>query len=96
MGVVGADLGGTLTATRMVGGFILVAFLFSILLAWPGRRRWPWWLIGGLCASISGTLAFSLPGASRWWLDPIRPAAFGLAVTFLALATLRDLKDPGR
>jgi len=25
-------------ATRMVGGFILVAFLFCILLAWPGPR----------------------------------------------------------
>src|SRR2546422_756668 len=51
-------------ATRMVGGFILVAFLLCLLLAWPGRRRWPFWLIAGLCTSICAALALSLTAAA--------------------------------
>jgi hypothetical protein len=83
-------------ATRMVGGFILVAFLLCILLAWPGRRRWPLWLIAGLCASLCATLTLSLTDAPGWVVPWLRLTALGLAACFLAAAALRDLRDPLR
>ena len=83
-------------ATRMVGGFILVAFLLCILLAWPGRRRWPMWLIVGLCASLCAALTLTLRAADGWWLTAIRVAALGLACGFLGTAAVRDLRDPLR
>ncbi len=96
MGGFGADLGGASTATRMVGGFILVAFLFCILLAWPGHRRWPWWLIGGLCVSVCGALAFTVSAGTGWWMDSLRMGAVASTILFLATATVRDLRDPTR
>ena len=83
-------------ATRMVGGFILVAFLLCILLAWPGRRRWPMWLISGLCTSLCAALALSLTVAGDWWLAWVRLATLALAAGFLATAAVRDLRDPLR
>ena len=82
-------------ATRMVGGFILVALLFCILLAWPGRRRWPIWLIAGLSGSVSATLAVSLVDATGWWVW-LRLGALVLATGFCTTAVVRDLKDPLR
>jgi len=90
------DLGGAPMATRMVGGFILVAFFLCLLLAWPGRRRWPMWLISGLCTSLCAALTFSLTAAGGWWLAWIRLATLVLACGFLATAALRDLRDPLR
>jgi peptidoglycan/LPS O-acetylase OafA/YrhL len=92
----GADLGGAPMATRMVGGFILVAFLFCLLLAWPGRRRWPVWLIGGMGGSVCAALVLAITPDLGGWLDSMRAAAMGLAVLFVATATVRDLRDPGR
>lgn len=83
-------------ATRMVGGFILVAFLLCILLAWPGRRRWPLWLIAGLCASLCAALTLSLTDVAGWVIPSLRLTAVTLAATFLAAAALRDLRDPLR
>ena len=84
------------TATRMVGGFILVALLLCILLAWPGRRRWPLWLIGGLPCSVGAALAFTItPPSAGWWLWA-RGAAILTALGFLAAGTFRDLRDPSR
>jgi len=83
-------------ATRMVGGFILVAFLLCLLLAWPGRRRWPFWLIARLCTSICAALALSLTAAAAWFVAPLRLTALGLAGGFLAAAAVRDLRDPLR
>jgi len=88
------DLGGWTVATRMVGGFILVAFLLCILLAWPGRRRWPMWLISGLCSSLCAALALSLTDAGGWALASARLGTIGLASGFLTTAALRDLRDP--
>ncbi|HET9849333.1 MAG TPA: hypothetical protein VFR68_12370 [Candidatus Dormibacteraeota bacterium] len=90
------DLGGAPMATRMVGGFILVAFLLCILLAWPGRRRWPVWLITGLCGSMCAALAFSLSSADGWWLAWLRGVAVIAAAVLLATAAVRDLRDPSR
>jgi uncharacterized protein involved in response to NO len=87
------DLGGAPMATRMVGGFILVAFLFCILLAWPGRRRWPLWLIAGLCSSLCAALALSFIGGA---VGSLRLTAVALAAGFLAAAAVRDLRDPLR
>ena len=92
----GADLGGAPMATRMVGGFILVAFLLCILLAWPGRRRWPVWLITGLCGSLCAALTLSLNAAADWWLAWMRVGALAIATAFLATAAVRDLRDPLR
>ena len=84
------------TATRMVGGFILVALLLCILLAWPGRRRWPLWLIGGLPTSVGVALAFTITSlSSGWWLWA-KFAAVGAALGFVAVGTVRDLRDPSR
>ena len=83
-------------ATRMVGGFILVAFLLCVLLAWPGRRRWPLWLIAGLCMSICAALTFSMTAVAGWFVAPLRLAALALAAGFLAAAAVRDLRDPLR
>jgi purine-cytosine permease-like protein len=83
-------------ATRMVGGFILVAFFLCVLLAWPGRRRWPLWLITGLCASTCAALALSLAAANGWLADSLRLTAIALAAGFLATAAVRDLRDPLR
>ncbi len=90
------DLGGAPTATRMVGGFILVAFLLCILLAWPGRRRWPLWLIAGLCASLCAALTLSLTEATGWVVPSLRLMALALAAGLLGAAALRDLRDPLR
>ena len=90
------DMGGAPMATRMVGGFILVAFLLCILLAWPGRRRWPVWLITGLCASLCAALTLSLSPAAGWWLAWVRVGTLALATGFLATAAVRDLRDPLR
>lgn len=81
-------------ATRMVGGFILVAFLFCILLAWPGRRRWPLWLIAGLCTSTSAALTLNLTAVGGWVVTSMRLATLALACGFLATAAFRDLRDP--
>jgi len=83
-------------ATRMVGGFILVAFLLCLLLAWPGRRRWPLWLIAGLCGSLCAALALSLTDGVGSLVAPLRLTALALAAGFLATATVRDLRDPLR
>ena len=93
---VSIDLGGAPTATRMVGGFILVAFLLCLLLAWPGRRRWPLWLIAGLCSSICAALTLSLTAAAEWFVAPLRLTTLALAAAFLATAAVRDLRDPLR
>jgi peptidoglycan/LPS O-acetylase OafA/YrhL len=90
------DLGGAPMATRMVGGFILVAFLLCLLLAWPGRRRWPLWLIGGLCSSLCASLTLSLTDDAGWLVAPLRLTAVMLAAAFLAAAAVRDLRDPLR
>ena len=90
------DLGGTPMATRMVGGFILVAFLLCVLVAWPGRRRWPLWLITGLCSSTCAALALSLTAIDGWPASAMRLTALALAAGFLAAAALRDLRDPLR
>ena len=90
------DLGGAPMATRMVGGFILVAFLLCILLAWPGRRRWPLWLIAGLCSSLCAALTLSLTDGAGWLVAPLRLTALALAAVFLAAAAVRDLRDPLR
>ena len=90
------DLGGTPMATRMVGGFILVAFLLCVLAAWPGRRRWPLWLSTGLCGSTCAALAFSLAASDGWLAGALRLTAVALAGGFLATAALRDLRDPLR
>ena len=83
-------------ATRMVGGFILVAFLLCILLAWPGRRRWPMWLISGLCSSLCAALALNLTIASGWLLNWGRLGTMAVATGFLTTAAVRDLRDPLR
>ena len=93
---VSIDLGGAPMATRMVGGFILVAFLLCLLLAWPGRRRWPLWLIAGLCTSICAALTLSLTAAVAWFVAPLRLTTLALAAGFLATAAVRDLRDPLR
>jgi hypothetical protein len=80
----------------MVGGFILVAVLFCILLAWPGRRRWPLWLITGLCGSICAALTLSLTAATSGFLASLRITTLALAAGFLATAAVRDLRDPLR
>jgi hypothetical protein len=80
------DLGGAPMATRMVGGFILVAFLLCILLAWPGRRRWPLWLITSLCASLCAALTLSLTDAPGWVVPTLRLTALALAASFLTAA----------
>ena len=90
------DLGGAPMATRMVGGFILVAFLLCLLLAWPGRRRWPLWLIAGLCASLCAALALSLTDGAGGLVAPMRLAAMALTAGLLATAAVRDLLDPLR
>jgi hypothetical protein len=80
----------------MVGGFILVAFLFCLLLAWPGRRRWPLWLIAGLCGSVCAALALSLTDSASGLVAPLQLAAVALTTGFLATAAVRDLRDPLR
>ncbi len=90
------DLGGAPTATRMVGGFILVAVLFCLLLAWPGRRRWPLWLITALCGSICAALTLSLTTAEGWFVATLRLTTLALAAGLLATAAVRDLRDPLR
>ncbi len=90
------DPGGAPMATRMVGGFILVAFLLCLLLAWPGRRRWPLWLIAGLCGSLCAALALSLIDSAGGLVASLRLGAVALTTGFLATAAVRDLRDPLR
>jgi hypothetical protein len=80
----------------MVGGFILVAFLLCVLLAWPGRRRWPLWLIAGLCSSLCAALTLTLADGADWLVAPLRLTALALAAAFLATAAVWDLRDPLR
>ena len=54
------DLGGWTLATRMVGGFILVAFLLCILLAWARL------------ATLVLAAAFLTTAAVRDLRDPLR------------------------
>lgn len=79
-------------ATRMLGGFILVAFILCVLLALPGRRRWPLWLIGGLCTSLCAALTLSLTAAGGLVVDSMRLATVALATGFLGTAAVRDLR----
>ncbi|HSO94142.1 MAG TPA: hypothetical protein VLS53_06715 [Candidatus Dormibacteraeota bacterium] len=97
LAVVGAtiDSGGAAMATRMLGGFILVAFLLFLLLAWPGRRRWPIWLSACLCASVTAALATSLADGEGW-LGPLQSATLLLAGAFTCLAAALDLRRPIR
>ena len=90
------DPGGAPMATRMVGGFILVAFFLCGLLAWPGRRRWPVWLITGLCGSLCAALALTLADTADGVVAPLRLGAVALTAGFLATAAIRDLRDPLR
>jgi len=79
----------------MLGGFVLAAFCVSAVVAWPGRRRWPWWLITGLALSITLTLALSLqPPSGRLPLLWIPSAAISL--TFIGLASVHDLRRSSR
>jgi len=79
----------------MLGGFVLAALCVSAVVAWPGRRRWPWWLIGGLALSVTLTLALSPQhGNSRFPLLWIACAAISLA--FIGLAGVHDLRRPSR
>ena len=78
----------------MLGGFVLAALCVSLVLAWPGRRRWPWWLIVGLVLSVTLTLALTLRlrgGLPALWV----PSAL-VSLAFITLAGLHDLRDPGR
>ncbi len=79
----------------MLGGFVLAAFCVSLVVAWPGRRRWPWWLIVGLALSVTSTLALTLgprwSGRSLLWI----PSAV-ISLGFIALAGFRDLRQPSR
>src|ERR1700686_1884848 len=85
-------LGGTPMAARRVGRFILVAFLLCVLLALPGRRRWPLWLIAGLCSSLCAALTLSLTAAGGWLVDSMRLATVALATGLLGTAAVRDLR----
>lgn len=79
----------------MLGGFVLAAFCVSAVVAWPGRRRWPWWLIAGLALSITLTLALSLqPAGGPLPLLWIPSAAVSLA--FIGLAGVHDLRRPSQ
>jgi hypothetical protein len=80
----------------MVGGFILVAFLLCVLLAWPGRRRWPLWLIAGLCGSTCAALTLNLTAGADGLTRALGVIALAVAFGFLAAAALRDLRDPLR
>jgi hypothetical protein len=74
----------------MLGGFVLAALCLSLVVAWPGRRRWPWWLIIGLTLSVTVTLSFaSTLGASSVLWIPSSAVSLG----FIALAGLRDLSQ---
>jgi len=78
----------------MLGGFVLAALCVSLVLAWPGRRRWPWWLIVGLVLSVTLTLALTLSlqgGLPVLWV----PSAV-VSLAFIALAGIHDLRDPSR
>jgi hypothetical protein len=76
----------------MLGGFILVAFLLCVLLAWPERRRWPLWLIAGLSSSLCAALTLSLAATGGWLVDAMRLATVALATGFLGTAAVRDLR----
>jgi hypothetical protein len=80
----------------MVGGFILVALLFCVLLAWPGRRRWPLWMIGGLCLSLCLALTASVTPGSDPLTRALQVGAVAAAGFFVAAATIRDLRDTAR
>lgn len=78
----------------MLGGFVLAAFCLSLVVAWPGRRRWPWWLIIGLTLSVTVTLALTLGpprSVEKLWI----PSSI-VSLGFIGLAGFRDLRDPSR
>ena len=81
-------------ATRMVGGFILVAFLLCILQAWPGQRRWPVWLSGGICLSTCAALTVTIGadgGGLPSWAGLL---AVVVAVAFVLTGVAMDLRKP--
>jgi peptidoglycan/LPS O-acetylase OafA/YrhL len=80
----------------MVGGFILVAFLLCMLLAWPGQRRWPIWLIAGTFASTCAALTLAVASPPRGAFGWAAVLAVLLAVGFVATAVVRELRDPLR
>lgn len=79
----------------MLGGFVLAALCVSLVVAWPGRRRWPWWLIVGLAVSVTLTLALTLDpprsGLELLWI----PSAL-VSLAFIALAGFHDLRQPSQ
>lgn len=83
-------------ATGALGGFVLVVFIFSLLLAWPKRQRWPWWLIGGLSLSVSSALALVSLGFRRGWINGLAAGGIALTALLTSVATVRDLRDPRR
>ena len=74
----------------MLGGFVLAALCLSLVVAWPGRRRWPWWLIIGLTLSVTVTLAFASTLRASWllWM-----ASAVVSLAFIAVAGFRDLSQ---
>lgn len=81
----------------MLGGFILAALCLGMVVAWPGRRRWPWWLIIGLIISVTVTVTLALSlGPPRGWLDMLWIPSALVSLGFITLASVRDLCDPSR
>lgn len=81
----------------MLGGFVLAALCVSLVVAWPGRRRWPWWLIIGLPISVTVTVTLALTlGPPRSWVDMLWIPSAVVSLGFIALACFRDLRDPSR
>ena len=81
-------------ATRMVGGFILVAFLLCILQAWPGQRRWPLWLSTGICTSTCAALMLSVGSDGSGLLGWVAVLAVVVALGFVLTAVVVDLRKP--
>lgn len=81
-------------ATRMVGGFILVAFLLCILQAWPGQRRWPLWLSSGISLSTCAALTVSIGAAGSGLPSWASPLAVLVAVGFVLTGVAVDLRKP--
>jgi hypothetical protein len=79
----------------MLGGFVLAALSMGMVVAWPGRRRWPWWLIVGLTASVTSTLALTLGRPTGWPQLVWVPSAL-VSLGFITAAGVRDLRDPSR
>jgi 4-hydroxybenzoate polyprenyltransferase len=81
----------------VLGGFVLAAVALSLVVAWPGRRRWPWWLILGLSISLTVTVGLALAlGPPRSWVEMLWIPSAIISLGFIALATFRDFRDPTR